>query len=174
MKKHPKIFFFTGSSGSGKTSLLTELSKDQDFSTAIFINFDSIVIPSEEDMIKEYGSTSAWQKAMTYLWINKILSEYQHQDLIFFEGQTNLLYIIDACAENNFNNYKIILVHCENDIRHKRLTENRAQPELINPDMDNWSDFLYRQAIDNEALIIDTSNKTFAEQITWCKANLNL
>jgi dephospho-CoA kinase len=124
-------------------------------------------------MIKEYGSGPAWQRAMTFVWVNKLLSEYSDKKQIFFEGQVNLDFIIEAFAEHNYANYQIILVHCDTDKRHKRLAELRNQPDLINAEMDNWSKFLFNQAIKKNAIILDTGNQTITELIEWCKRHLN-
>lgn len=86
MSTDQKIFFFTGASGAGKTKLLESLSKENFNTSTVFLYFDKIGVPSEEEMIKEYGSGSAWQKAMTFLWIKKMLTEYNDKSLIFFEG----------------------------------------------------------------------------------------
>lgn len=68
----------------------------------------------------------------------------------------NLQFIKDACGKHNFNNYKIILIHCDDTIRHERLQTTRNQPELINKDMDNWADFLHRQAVLMHVIILDS------------------
>ncbi len=174
MNNIPKIYFFTGASGAGKTKFLESLSKETLKTPSIFLNFDSIGVPSEDEMIKQYGSGSDWQKAMTFFWVKKMLSEYNDQQIILFEGQVNLVFIKEAFSKYNFVNYKIILVHCSNVVRHRRLSEYRMQPELINPEMDNWSDYLMKQAIEHEALILDTSNKSMNELIEWYKSNLDL
>lgn len=64
---------------------------------------------------------------------------------------------VSAFKDNGFSNYKIVLAHCDNSIRHKRLDINRNQPELINEDMDNWSNFLKKQALEMNAPILDTT-----------------
>ena len=69
----------------------------------------------------------------------------------------NLDFIISAFEGFNFYQYQIVLAHCENSIRHKRLYQDRNQPELINDNMDNWSTFLKRQANERQAKIIDTT-----------------
>jgi hypothetical protein len=108
-------------------------------------------------MIKVYGSPSEWQKAMTYHWVQKIIHDYQDKSLCLIEGQVNLDYIINAFAAFNSQQYKIILVHCNNATRHQRLHLDRNQPELINDDMDKWAEFLKKQAIDKNVTILDTS-----------------
>jgi hypothetical protein len=88
-------------------------------------------------MIKVYGSDNEWQKAMTYHWIHKLITEYKDKELVFLEGQVNLDFITDAFTGFSFHQYRIILVHCDNKTRHKRLHLDRKQPELVNDQMNN-------------------------------------
>ena len=85
------------------------------------------------------------------------------------EGQVNLTYIETALRGLGFYRYQIILLHCENNIRHQRLTGERLQPELVNPEMDNWSQFLKSQAIEKNAVILDTTRLTQNEILVWLK-----
>lgn len=50
----------------------------------------------------------------------------------------------------------------------------RNQPELINNKMDNWANYLMNQAIEQNTLIVDTTNKTIPEIIEWYESNLEL
>ena len=66
ISKMTKIYFITGASGVGKTTLIEQLDKKYNNKRWSFLHFDSIGVPSVEDMIKEYGSPSGWQEAITY------------------------------------------------------------------------------------------------------------
>ncbi len=154
------IFFITGASSVGKTSLVYELKNKYQNQNWIFLHFDSIGVPTSEEMIKQFGSVENWQKEKTFQWVKKILSEYNHDEIIIFEGQVNLQFIKEGFSFNNFTNYQIILIDCNKKIMEKRLTINRNQPHLFNKDMINWLNFLRKQAIDFNVKIIDTSNKT--------------
>jgi dephospho-CoA kinase len=168
-KKSPFIIFLTGALGVGKTTLLHALENELSSFSIIYLHFDSIGVPSKEDMIKTYGSGSEWQKAMTKRWVEKLTREFNAEQLIIFEGQGNLDFIISAFQQANFNRYKIILVHCDKAIRHKRLQEGRNQPELINDTMDNWANFLYDQTKNIDATILDSTLMTTDGMITWFK-----
>jgi hypothetical protein len=133
------------------------------------LHFDNIGVPSEQEMIAVYGSGSEWQKAMTYHWVKKLLNNFQDEKLVIFEGQVNLDFIVSAFAGFDFDRYKIILVHCENTVRHKHLHQDRNQPELVNDNMDNWSAFLKKQAIDKSALILDTTLMSKEEMVEQFK-----
>lgn len=155
----PFIIFLTGASGAGKTTLINHFTNTiSDKSKSIIcLHFDSIGVPTLDEMIKEYGSTSEWQKAMTYHWVYKLINDYQNKKLVILEGQVNLDFIVSAFEGFNCNQYKIILAHCNNITRHKRLHHDRNQPELINENMDNWAEFLKQQAIAKNVAILDTT-----------------
>lgn len=60
------VIFLTGASGAGKTTLLEMFSKEASSAEAACLDFDSIGVPTEAEMIRAFGSASAWQEAMTY------------------------------------------------------------------------------------------------------------
>ena len=159
------IFFITGASGTGKTTLIENLkNKFKQNSNWSFLHFDSIGVPSPEEMIKEFGSGENWQKETTFKWIEKMLIEYQETEFIVFEGQVNLEFIKDGFSKYNFSDYEIILVDCNEEVMEKRLNK-RNQPELFTDDMKNWLLFLRKQANNYNAKIIDTSSKSESEVV---------
>ncbi|MBA3537650.1 MAG: GNAT family N-acetyltransferase [Tatlockia sp.] len=160
----PVIVFLTGASGAGKTTILEALNK-QLSASIVCLHFDDIGVPTEQEMISIYGSGSEWQKAMTYRWIKNLLKDYQNKKLVILEGQVNLDFIVSAFEEFNFHQYKIVLAHCDNITRHKRLQQDRNQPELINDNMDTWADFLKKQAIAKKAMILDTTFMNLDEMV---------
>jgi GTPase SAR1 family protein len=155
------IFFITGASGVGKTSLVKGLknkySKNDDW---VFLHFDDIGVPVLEEMVKKFGSGENWQEEMTYKWIGKMLNEYQNKDVVIIEGQVNLKFIQDGFSQEGFSNYEIVLIDCNEEIMGRRLAYERNQPELLHEDMRNWLQYLRNQANDCDVNIIDTSNIT--------------
>ena len=172
-KKSPFVIFITGASGAGKTTLINTFNHSSRNQSIICLHFDSIGVPSIDEMIRVYGSPSEWQKAMTYHWVQNIINDYQDKKLVVIEGQVNLDFIAAAFIGFNFQKYKIILVHSDKVNRHKRLHEERNQPELVNDNMDNWSEFLKKQAIDRNIPILDTSLMNVTEMIDWFKEYIN-
>lgn len=159
-KYQPLIIFITGASGSGKTTLVKELGAKLPANISTCLHFDSVGVPSEAEMLKTYGSISEWQKVITYQWIEKIINDYTNKKIVIIEGQVNLEFIISAFKKFGYNRYKIVLMHCDNFARHKRLNENRNQPELINKQMDYWAEFLYQQASEKQVKIFDSTFET--------------
>ncbi len=150
------IIFISGASGAGKTTLLKKLAAQLPSASTSIFHFDSIGVPTIDEMIKHYGSPREWQRAMTDRWVEKLVIENTDKSLVFLEGQVDLDFIESAFEKHNFKNYTIILVHCDDALRHKRLLHDRKQPELINADMDNWSQFLKKQATDKGITIVDS------------------
>lgn len=112
-----------------------------------------------EDMIKDYGSPSGWQEAMTQEWIHRLVHHHD-EECIFFEGQVNLQFIVNGFKHHEFTAYKAILVDCSEEDMAYRLTHKRGQPELLNADMRNWLKYLRNQANELGVTIIDTTNKS--------------
>jgi dephospho-CoA kinase len=156
------IYFITGASGTGKTTLLEKL-KEQLFGEWVFLHFDSIEVPSKDKMIKEYGSPREWQKEKTNFWISKILKEYKNKKIII-EGQVDLKLIIDVFSKYDFTEYKIILMDCNEEIMYERL-KYRKQNYLIDEDMKNWLKYLRNQAKELNVDILNTSNKNIEETV---------
>ena len=86
--KEKTIYFITGASGVGKTTLVVQLKKKYRSMPWTFLHFDSIGVPSVSEMEKEFGSPSNWQEAKAYEWIDKLIYIYTSEK-IFLEGQVN-------------------------------------------------------------------------------------
>ena len=167
------VYFITGASGVGKTTLVEQLMKKYGGKPWSFIHFDAIGIPSLQEMESEFGSPSSWQKSKTFEWIDRLMLEYD-EVRIFFEGQTNPQFIREGFAKHNFENYQIILVDCSEEVMEYRLTHNRAQPELFTEDMRNWLRYLRRQAKESHARIIVTSNLSPEETLKEFEKTIGL
>lgn len=155
----PYIIFLSGVSGAGKTYLVHRLIAINSADTSIkFLFFDSIGVPSHEEMVRQYGSGKEWQKATTYQWIARILHDYSHKRVVVIEGQTELKFIEAAFLHYGVTTYKIILIEARHEVRHQRLQEGRKQPELINDKMDNWARYLHDQAQAMGVDILDNSD----------------
>lgn len=155
--KEKTICFITGASGAGKTTLADGLKKKYAGMSWSFLHFDSIGIPSIAEMKKSYGSPAGWQEAKTYEWIDRLVNEYNDKK-VFLEGQVNLQFIRNGFQKYHFENYKIILIDCSEDVMSYRILHKRYQPELLTDEMKNWLRFLRNQAKEFMVPVIDTSN----------------
>ncbi len=158
-----KIFFITGASGSGKTTTIKNVERDKMLNVA-FCYFDSVGVPTTQEMEKQYGSGENWQKATTSFWIKEIKEKYLDKKSTILDGQMRLSFIIDACKENNLTNYEIILFDCDEEVRSKRLIA-RGHSELVNSDMMNWAKYLRDEAKNLNAKIIDNTNLSEKESV---------
>ena len=162
--KEKTIVFITGASGTGKTTLVDRMKKKYAASDWLFLHFDSVGVPSADEMRQLYGSPSAWQEAKTNEWIERLVNIYDNQK-IFLEGQVNLQFIRAGFQKYNFENYKIVLIDCSEDEMFHRLAYKRRQPELFSDSMKNWLRYLRNQAIELKVPVIDTSNLSKKEVI---------
>jgi shikimate kinase len=166
VEQHPSILFLSGASGVGKTSTVEALKAHYHSSSDYaFVHFDSIGVPSPEEMIEQAGSGEGWQELTTYRWIEKIATEYQDKQSVVIEGQVNLDFIESACRKFEIARYFIVLIDCDWETMRKRLVHYRQQPELVNQDMKNWATFLRKQAQRKNLPIIDTSHQTLEQVV---------
>lgn len=131
--------------------------------------FDSMGVPAVEEMNRVYGSGSEWQKAITYHWVQRIQQHDADKEVVILEGQINLDFIVAACKGWDIHDYRIVLVHCDDAIRHQRLAQSRQQPELIYLEMDHWAQYLRQQALIHQALILDSGVLSIQDMITEIK-----
>lgn len=146
--------FVIGASGVGKTSAIKYLAATGEF-LGVTRFFDSIGVPSPEEMIREFGSGSAWQERATHDWVRRIAEE--PTSIVVLEGQTRPSFVRAAVATHGPPAYEIVLLDCQLRVREERLTRSREQPELASPDMDRWAAYLRGQADALRLPIIDTT-----------------
>ena len=158
-----KIYFIIGASCAGKTNTARELEKKRT-DIQFFSPDKEQYIPSEEEMVKQYGSSSNWQKAKTIEWVKSIKEKYLNEKAVLMDTQSRYEFIETACAENYINDFQVILFDCENQARNQRI-HTRGQPHLANPKMDDWARFLREDAKKHNWIIIDTSNMSVEETV---------
>ena len=158
------IYFITGASGVGKTTLVENLMNKHENKSWYFLHFDTIGVPSSAEMQRDFGSPPAWQKAKTFEWIGQLVNDYQSEK-IFFEGQVNLQFIVEGFAKHNFENYQIFLVDCSEKEMECRLTFGRSQPELVTEPMKKWLQYLRAQAKESGVPILDTTKLSPEEMV---------
>ena len=100
-----KIIFITGASWVWKTTLVESLHQKYQWCTnLVFLYFDSIWIPTFDQMVAQYGSGEEWQRRTTISWIDKMIHEYNDEQTIIFEWQVNFKFIIEWFAIYQFHN----------------------------------------------------------------------
>jgi dephospho-CoA kinase len=133
------MYFVIGASGSGKTSVVRHLENARLPGLRTFF-FDSIGVPSPQEMIVGWGSGENWQRTKTIEWVARIKPELE-TSIAILDGQTRPQFVSEACEIDRLTSYRIILIHCSDVIRRARLFE-RGQPELANDQMMQWAAYL--------------------------------
>ena len=153
-----KIYFLIGASGAGKTTAAKVLENKR---TDIYFYYpdQEQEIPSMEEMVKQYGSTSTWQQIKTIERVKDVKEKNLHTKPVLIDTQSRFDFIKEACDKNGIENYQVILFDCQDSIRNQRL-HVRGQPELINEKMDGWAKFLREDCQKHGCAIVDTSNLT--------------
>jgi shikimate kinase len=160
-----------GASGSGKTAIARTIASHYSRDVQVF-HFDHIGVPSAQQMIAEYGSGEAWQRAKTLEWIAKLASVVTATSCVLFEGQTRPSFLAEAATAMGNIRYTLILIDCDDRTRARRLSHDRQQPELITDDMMNWARYLRREAQAHGYDILDTSTLPLHESVAYVLARL--
>ena len=150
------FIFITGASGAGKTTVLKALEQELPFPLISFNFFDSIGIPPLEEMCRIYGSGEKWQELSTHKWVNNLV-KIKSKKLIFLEGQFNPMFAISHLKKIGIVHYSMFCLYADRRTREERLMRLRNQPELVNDDMENWSNVLRKITHDVGGFIIDSS-----------------
>lgn len=156
-----KLFVITGASGAGKTTAVNNVEKMNPENIS-FCYFDSIGVPSTEEMNEKFGGPEAWQKMSTEVWIQKIITDYVSDEIVMLDGQIRLSFIIEICKNLAVENYEIVLFDCNDEVRKERLI-SRGHADLANDGMMGWATYLRKEANTLNAHIIDNSDLTQEE-----------
>ncbi len=167
-----KLVILTGASGAGKTSIVQSI--ERSYPGVHCLHFDSIGVPSHEEMISRYGSGEEWQRLMTTIWLKRIRNNYDQSNMILFEGQMKLSYIEQALKQYPIQNNSTILIDCNDEVRSERLRKERNQPELDNEKMMNWARYLRSEAQENLVQILDTGSQSLEESVAIIKTELGI
>ena len=104
------LVVMTGASVSGKTAI-AEAIEASHRSIAVF-RFDTIGVPSPEAMAA-FGSGhqpgGAWQRAMTFKWIERIAPMVLAGKAVLFEGQMRIAFIHEALAAWKIESARILM-----------------------------------------------------------------
>ncbi|TCU03744.1 AAA family ATPase [Rhizobium sullae] len=158
------VAILIGASGSGKTTIARAISERfRDNVEVLF--FDWISVPAFEDMVREYGSSEAWQRAIE--WMGTLAKIAETGRKVVFEGQTRLAFVAEGAAAAGWSDYIPILVDCDDETRGRRLIIDRQQPELANSEMMSWANYLRREAKASGCDILDTSAVSLDQAVSY-------
>ncbi|NNM05865.1 MAG: hypothetical protein HKO65_12315 [Gemmatimonadetes bacterium] len=154
MGEKRRVVFLVGASGVGKTAVAQVLEARPPWAGNTHY-FDTIGVPSAEEMESVFGGGEEWQLWATRQWVNSLAERDAPLHLI--EGQTRPSFINEAAEDCPDLEFLIVLLDCNPEVRRHRLTELRQQPELLTRDMENWAVYLAGQAHALGLPVIDTS-----------------
>lgn len=160
------LVVLTGASGSGKTAIAKTI--EESFPSITVLKFDTIGVPSPEVMASFGGGHQpggAWQRAMTFRWLERIAPLLAEKKRVLFEGQMRIAFIREALAASKIEDARIVCVECDDAARARRLTHQRRQPELAVESMMQWSRYLHQEALEGGCEILDTTTLSLAESV---------
>lgn len=166
-----RLVVLTGASGSGKTAIAQAIASQRP-SVAEVLRFDSIGVPSAHAMIAGWGSSEAWQRAMTLDWMARISAMRELDRPVLFEGQMRLAFLQEGILSAGLAGTRIILVNCNDATRLHRLTTERRQPELAAPTMMSWAAYLRREAQEAKCEILDTTEVSLSSSVERVRSYL--
>jgi RNase adaptor protein for sRNA GlmZ degradation len=167
-----ELVILTGASGSGKTAITEAITSRYTESVDVY-HFDQVGVPSPEEMIANYGSTEAWQLAKAHEWMMKMAANRSTKRHILFEGQMRCSFALEAVAAAGITEFMLILVDCDDATRTRRLTLERRQPDLANPIMMSWAQYLRNEARQLHCTILDTTVLSLDECVKQIWAHLS-
>jgi dephospho-CoA kinase len=158
----------TGASGSGKTAIATAIGEKHPSITVL--RFDTIGVPSAEVMATfghDHQPGGAWQRAMTFKWLERIGPLLAEGRTVLFEGQMRIAFIREALTATRIENSYVLCVECDASTRIRRLTHDRLQPELANESMMGWSRYLHQEALQGGYEILDTTHLSLSDSVEY-------
>lgn len=151
----PAVLCITGASGVGKSAALDVLRARIEPRVLPTLAFDSLGVPSEDEMHAGWDSPRGWQKAMTYHWVYTAKHVYRTHPLVVIEGQFDPQYAIAACSAHRLR-FAVVLLHAADPVRRDRLAK-RGQLELETAEMATWASYLHESAQQLGGVVIDAS-----------------
>ncbi|MGY5777235.1 hypothetical protein [Rhizobium sp. LEGMi135b] len=158
------LIILTGASGSGKTAIAQAIARDHASTLAVY-HFDSVGVPSLDAMIRDHGSPEGWQRDKTMEWLARLAPQVRKDRVILLEGQMRPSFIKEAVAAADLDDYRLLLIDCDDATRIHRLSVERGQPELADANMMNWAAYLRREAQASGFQILDTSQLSLKQSV---------
>ncbi|HEY5920794.1 MAG TPA: AAA family ATPase [Kofleriaceae bacterium] len=152
----PALLCITGASGAGKTAAVRALRERIEARVLPTLAFDSLGVPSDDEMHAAWESPRGWQKAMTYHWVYTAKHIYRTHPLVVIEGSFDPQYAIAACSAHRVQRFAVVLLHTDAAVRRERLAK-RGQAELDNTEMTSWASYLHEQTQQLGGVVVDAA-----------------
>lgn len=168
----PALLCVTGASGVGKTAVVATIREQIDARLLPLLHFDSLGVPTDDEMTRCWDAPRGWQKMMTYHWVYTTRQIYRMRPLVVLEGQFDPQYAIAACAAHRMRN-RVVLLDVDDATRSARLAR-RGQPELATAGMATWAAYLMENAGSLGGTVIDASGTPREVAEALCKLAFEL
>src|SRR4051812_4510487 len=106
--------FATGASGAGKTAAIRALAA-RALSGLSCHEFDSVGVPSVDDMVAHFGSGERWQEPTSHEWVERLRNDAD--PVAILEASTRPSFIRGALGGTRAG---IVLLDCERSVRSHR------------------------------------------------------
>jgi len=156
------VLVVTGASGAGKTAIVQALDARGIPGVQCFY-FDSIGVPTAEEMERDHGGGEQWQASATADWLARLSNLPEDVRVAVLDAQTRPSFVFGAAGRAVPRLTHVVLLDCSSDVRTSRLHGPRKQPELANARMDGWAAYLRGQADALGLTVIDTTRLTVIE-----------
>jgi len=149
------ILVVTGASGVGKTTAVRALEARELQGVRCFY-FDSIGVPTQEEMRRDHGGGEQWQAWATDRWLRELDQLDATVRVAVLDGQTRPSFVASS-ASGVDRAVHTVLLDCERTVREARLRDVRNQPDLATEEMHAWAAYLRGQADALALQVVDTS-----------------
>ena len=160
----PALLVVVGASGAGKTTLVRQLERGGRPGVGCYY-FDSIGVPSNEEIISRFGDGLRFQDWALDQWLLRLSRNEDDVRVAILDAQVRPSSVQDAFRRHGVKAGSVVLVDCAYAERNARLRGERQQPELATPEMDCWAAYLRGQADALGAAIIDTTTARVDESL---------
>ena len=167
----PAVLVVVGASGAGKTTLVSRLA-------ALALpgvgchHFDSIGIPSAEEIAARFGDGEAFQAWALDEWVARLVRNEDRVAVAVLDAQVRPSAVRDALARHGVARGGAVLVDCDYAERNARLRGPRGQPELATPRMDQWAAYLRGQADALGVPIVETTGASPEQSLAELRARV--
>ena len=150
------ILVVTGASGAGKTVAVQALELRELPGVRCFY-FDSIGVPSAEELERRSARGESWQAWATDEWLRRLNALGADVHVAVLDAQTRPSHVLGSAAKAGGRAIHVVLLDCSSEVRDARLRGPRGQAELANARMDSWAAYLRGQADALDLPVIDTT-----------------
>jgi hypothetical protein len=154
-----RLYFVTGSSASGKTTLLKRVVSEY-LPNLTCYHTDDYGVPSREEMEGRFGGPDGWQAHNAKEWVRRVVESASQ--LVVLDSQIRPTIILDAAVQHGLSDVHVTLIDCGHDERRRRLHE-RGSADLDHLDMYAWAAYLKGQADALKLEVINTTASTVEE-----------